>query len=233
MTFKREMEKAVKSVLAPLGYKYKAKEYAHIKPISDDITHLIRYADENHFRPRYFYLKIAVQVISKSLNEILYEVTDGLVDLRNEYVGPVFQMKKEDNDFIFSEFFGNRAMEENISDLEKVYDSIIVHIFERYTTQKSIYTCAIHDEMAVKDNVLVGSSYVPLAYYFEGEFDKAFEFIDNYIAKQMRAKADIPKFAHVFDERVVKFEAIKKNLHAWIKEKRTFKVDSEYMPKFE
>ena len=64
--------------LKSLGYKYYPKIYLFVKNVSDDMVHAIRFAAENHYQPQYYYLKTAVTVASKSLNEILYEVTEGM-----------------------------------------------------------------------------------------------------------------------------------------------------------
>lgn len=230
MSHEAKMERAIKKVLAPQGYKYNKEIYAHIKPISNDIDHQIRYSMEHRFRAQYIFMGIAVQVISKSLNEIIYELTDGLADWRNYSFGPVFQTHIDDATEICSEYLGERAMEENTSCFVEVYESMIVPILGKYTTQKSIYTCAIHDEMAVKYN-RHKSIFIPFAYYIEGEFDKAIEYIDSYVLKQKQAKIEYPDVT-TLDDRIVLFDAYKKNLLKWIQERRTFKVDSEYLPVF-
>lgn len=230
MSYEGQMERAVKKVLKPQGYKYDSEIYAHIKPISTDIDHQIRYSVEHRFRAHYLFLGFAVQVISKSLNEIIYELTDGLADWRNYSFGPIFQTHIDDENEIYTEFLGERTMEENISCFVKVYENMIVPILDKYTTQKSIYTCAIHDNMAVKHN-RHNSVFIPIAYYIEGEFDKAIEYIDSYVLKQRQAKIEYPNVT-TLDDRIVLFEAYKKNLLKWIQEKRTFKVDSEYLPVF-
>ena len=68
--FKRQMEKAIKGYLSPLGFKYFPKEYIYIRYYSDDIVQSICYADETHSKPRYYFLRTAIGVGSLSLAQI-------------------------------------------------------------------------------------------------------------------------------------------------------------------
>ena len=53
MTYKREIEKAIKGYLAPLGFKYYVKDDEFIKKINDDLTQTICYADATRGRKQY------------------------------------------------------------------------------------------------------------------------------------------------------------------------------------
>ena len=90
MTFKNQMEKAIKEYLAPLGFKYNAKKYAYIRYFNEDLTQSISYADENHYRKHYYFLRTSATVTSNLLNIILYEVTDGLMDYRGGRESPAY-----------------------------------------------------------------------------------------------------------------------------------------------
>ena len=74
------------------------------------------------------------------------------------------------------------------------------------------------------------------SYYFNGEFDKAFEFIDKRIeiAKGSEARI-IERYGSLDDEDTEDrrtYEAIRKNLKQWIAERRQFRIDDEYLPHF-
>ena len=82
MTYRREVEKAVKSYLLPLGFKYRPKTYNFFRRYSDEITQDIGFAYETHGRSHYYFMRTFIGVNSMSLNKILFEVTDGIVDYR-------------------------------------------------------------------------------------------------------------------------------------------------------
>ena len=97
-------------------------------------------------------MRAFVSVASKSLDEILFEVTDGRIDYTDFHIGPVYQcsIKKltyGDNDYTHCEFIGNRSMEENLADLDRMYKNDVQKIYDTYNTQKSIFTCAAHEEI--------------------------------------------------------------------------------------
>lgn len=237
MSFKTEKEKAIKAFLKPLGYKYYPKYYKFFKPIDDDIIHSIGYADENHHRYHYYYLRTYVSVASKSLNDILYEVTNGLIDYRDrkDGVGPVYISGFEGSHVIHCEFIGERSMEENIADFEKMLKGDVQRVFDRYQTKKDIYTCAAHDKYYNLGNTPCLWFYAPLAHYFLGEYDEAFNFIKRQIEIQETAIQVVnARNGIVSDETLIYREAylvMRDNLKKWIAEGRQFKVDDEYLPK--
>ena len=243
MTYRKEVEKTVKSYFSQSGYKYYPKKGFFVKSLSSDIIQGIGLAYENHGKSRYYYLRAFVSVASKSLDEILFEVTDGRIDYTDFHIGPVYQcsIKKltyGDNDYTHCEFIGNRSMEDNLADLDRMYKNDVQKIYDTYNTQKSIFTCAAHEELFPFNPVNTPSLfyYGPLNYYFAGQFDKAFEFIDKRIeiAKGSEARI-IERYGSLDDEDTEDrrtYEAIRKNLKQWIAERRQFKVDDEYLPHF-
>ena len=71
MTYKREIEKAIKSYLAPFGYKYNVKDDEFIKKINDDLTQTICYADATRGRKQYHLLTVISTVSSNLLNFVV------------------------------------------------------------------------------------------------------------------------------------------------------------------
>ena len=100
------------------------------------------------------------------------------------------------------------------------------------------HICAAHEESFPFNPVNTPSLfyYGPLNYYFAGQFDKAFEFIDKRIeiAKGSEARI-IERYGSLDDEDTEDrrtYEAMHKNLKQWIAERRQFKIDDEYLPHF-
>lgn len=242
MTFKREFEKAIKEYLAPLGFKKKPKSSFYIRNYSEDIIQSMGWADESCEEPAWHYLKTFVGVSSVSLKNILLEVTDGLAGgPADPTIGPPYFCMHKDwvsadprADFIHCRFKPERPMEENIAEFDKMYEEEVVTLFDMYNTQKAIYLCPITDKYF--EGGLYGWYYVPLAYYFNGEFDKAFEVIEERLTIRDGAEARIlARYGSLSDESLRPrriYENMRRNLKKWIEERRQFKVDDEYLPVF-
>ena len=238
MTYRKEVEKTVKSYFSQSGYKYYPKKGFFVISLSTDIIRSIGFAYENHGKSRYYYLRAFVSVASKSLDEILFEVTDGRIDYTDFHIGPIYQcsIKKltyGDNDYTHCEFIGNRSMEDNLADLDRMYKNDVQKIYDTYNTQKSIFTCAAHEESFPFNPVNTPSLfyYGPLNYYFAGQFDKAFEFIDNQIKLDKANIKELGPYEEAVNN-IKTYEIYRKNLKKWIDERRQFKVDDEYIPIF-
>lgn len=240
MSYKRELEKALKLHLAPLGFKYKAKDYRYYRNYSDDIVQGIGWADERYEEPGWHFLKTFVGVGSVSLEKILSEVTDGLAGGRIETPsgppyfcmhGKVVNFSKPNEDYIHCIFKPERSMEDNIAEFDKMYENKVAKLFDMYNTQKAIYLCPITDEYFNEMNAPCNWYYVPLAYYFNGEFDKAFEFIEE----RVRIVYELIErfgFSESDATTLELYDNYKRNLKKWIEERRQFKVDDEYLPVF-
>lgn len=235
MTFKKQMEKAIKEYLIPLGYKYNSKIYKYVKFVDEDIIHTIGYADSRGFNPGDWHLQTFVAVASQSLNEILYEVTDGIVDLRNIYAGPAYLCSNESQNEICTDFVRGRSMEENMADFERMLNTDVQFVFDRYNTLKKVYTAAADKEFYNLINTPCVWFYAPLSYFFLGEYDEAFKFIDERIeienAMFERILARIGHLREEDTEAQRAFLAMRDNLKKWIAEGRQFKVGDEYLPK--
>lgn len=236
MTFRRETEKALKGYLYPLGFKYYAKDYSYIRAVNDDVKHCIGFAEATCSRARYFYLRTFVTVISNSLNEIIYEVTGGNVDLRNTKVSPAYINVLEDEYLMQVEFIGDRPMEENIAEFDKLYKEKVKQVFDMFNTQKSIYTCPIRLKFYNVLNVTDLWYYVPFAYYLNREFEKAFSYIEERLKieeeKQKRILEKYDELTEDDTEGLRAYISYYENIKKWVEEKRTFKVDEEYLPRF-
>ena len=97
-------------------------------------------------------------------------------------------------------------MEENMADLDRMYKNDVQKIYDTYNTQKSIFTCAAHEEIFPFNPVNTPSLfyYGPLNYYFAGQFDKAFEFIDKRIEIAKGSEARIFECMVLLTMRILK-----------------------------
>ena len=236
VTYKREIEKAIKGYLAPFGYKYNVKDDEFIKKINDDLTQTICYADATHNRKLYHLLTVISTVSSNLLNDVLCQITDGLMNFRGVCASPAYLNTLDGKEVIHTEFMGERTMEENLADFDRMYKKEVLQVFDKFKTTKDVFLCPLREEFFNPYNRPYVRYYVPLAFYFNSEFDKAFEFIDKRIeiAKGSEARI-IERYGSLDDEDTEDrrtYEAIRKNLKQWIAEPRQFKIDDEYLPHF-
>lgn len=125
MTFKREMEKAIKGYLKPLGFKYVAKHFVHIRRCNDDISHSLGYADETHFRPHYYFLKTFVGVAS-----IVLGVSSSCVPVFDEAIAVPFQNCTKEALYIGVSHYDN---------IDSVYDAMSPHYTLTATDTSGVY----------------------------------------------------------------------------------------------
>ena len=240
MTYRREVEKAIKAYLKSLGFKYEQKKYRYFKFHTKDIIHDIGFAYETHGRAHYYFMRTSVGIGSRSLNDILSEVTDGIINYGDFPGGPVYHCRlnrksNRDKDYIHCEFIGDRPMEENVADLDRMYNTDVKRLFEAYNTQKSIYTCSAHEEEFPFNpiNTPCVFFYGPLGFFFDDQFDKAFEFLDERIQIEKDTIRACGQYVSPDTlENLKAYEIYRKNLKKWIDERRQFKVDDEYLPTY-
>jgi hypothetical protein len=158
------------------------------------------------------------------------------MDYRDECESPAYLNTLDGKEVIYTEFIGERTMEENIADFDRMYKEDVLQVFDKFKTTKDVFLCALREKYSNPYNRPCTWYYVPLAYYFNGEFDKAFEFIDKRIEIAKGSEARILSRYNSLDDEDTKdrrvYEAIRKNLKQWIAKQRQFKVDDEYLPIF-
>ena len=234
MTYKKQMEKAIKEYLAPYGFKYSTKHYAFVKKINEDMTQWITWAGETHFRKQYYFLRTSAVVSSNLLYAILAEVTNGLTDFRCGYCSPAYLTTLDGKNVIHTEFIGERSMEDNIPEFDQMFKQDINSVFDKFSTTKSVILSPIKEPFFNPYNTPNVFFYVPLAYYFNGEFNKALEYIDERLEICKATEPMILSRYGVLGEEDINerkaYILYKENLKKWIAEGRQFKIDNEYLP---
>ena len=235
MTYRREMEKAIKAYLSQYGFKYYPKGFGYEKRLNDEFSYSLLCTSTSYYQKHYFEVSIAVTVTSKSLNEILYEATNGIIDYRDLAGSPAYVNVLDDDSAMEMEFTGERSIEENIAEFDRIYKEQVQSVFDKYSSMKSIYTCPLHDKNFNILNTPYIWFYVPLAYYFEGRYDEAFKYIDKRLEfEDVHIKKVLERYGHLDDEDTKYRDAylnMRDNMKKWIAEGRQFKVDDEYLPK--
>lgn len=236
MSYRKEVNKNINEYLKAHGFAYKSKKYIYVRDYNDDIVQGIGFAEETWHVPLRYFMRTFITIASKSLNDILFEVSNGMLDYRKKYTSPAYFCQYNDGieyeDCIHTIFISNKSMEDNIHEFDIMFNGVVQMIYKKYSKQKDIYLCPITDKYFNQIKAPCNWYYVPLAYFFNGEFRKAFMFIDERIAIENRM---IERFGphSSSDETISIYETYRSNLEKWIADKRQFKVDDEYLPVYD
>ena len=229
------MEKAIKAYLSQYGFKYFPKGFGYEKKLNDEFSYSLLCTTASYYQKNYFEVSIAVTVTSKSLNEILYEATNCMIDYRDLVGSPAYINVLDDDSTMEMEFTGERSMEENIAEFDRIYKEQVQSVFEKYSSMKSIYTCPLHDKNFNILNTPYIFFYIPLAYYFEGRYDEALKHIAQRLEiEDVCIKKVLERYGELREETTKYRDAylnMRENIKKWIAEGRQFKVDDEYLPK--
>ena len=246
MAYRKEVEMAIKGFLTKVGFKRKPKTYKFTRLLTDDISQDIGFAYETHGRFNYYFMRTTVGICSHSLNNILFEVTDGKIDHRSIGIGPVYLSRSKyytgkpysDMDYIHCEFFADLSMDDNLADFERMYINDVQVVFNSFLTQKSIYTCSAHEERFPfnPSNIASGFFYGPLGYFFDGQFSKAIKYAEERIkiaeTTVLSCKGIVSAYEEARNE-LMAYKAYLRNLKKWIAEQRQFSVDGEFLPRYD
>lgn len=228
------MEKAIKAYLSQYGFKYNPKGFGYEKRQNDEFSYSLLCATASHYQKQYFQISISVTVASRSLNKILYDATNSLIDYRELFGSPAYINVLDDDSTMEMEFTGERSIEENIAEFDRIYKEQVQSVFDKYSSMKSIYTCPLHDKNFNILNTPYIFFYIPLAYYFEGRYDEAFRHIDKRLEiEDVHIKKVLERYGELREGTTEYRDAylnMRDNLKKWIAEGRQFKVDDEYLP---
>ena len=125
-------------------------------------------------------------------------------------------------------------MKANMTSFDTMFRDDISQVYEKYGTTKAVIFSPINEPNFNWYNTPNLWFYVPLAYYLNGEYDKAFEFIDERIECEIKCeKKVLERFGSLTEDDTKDRRAYityKENLKKWIAEGRQFKIDNEYLP---
>lgn len=216
MSYKVEVLKAIKSCLKSYGFKYKEGYFENTS--NPRVTINLLFSMENHFKSHYFYVGMGALIIIPQLNEMLYELTESMVDLQGK-TGPIC-LRTFNSEYgteeIHSEFYGAKDMEENIRNFNTEITDKIMPAIQVYQTMNDVISALVSDNQ--KEQLSIWAFYyIPIAYYLKGEYAKALQYIDEYIIRQKELNNMRPNKEYICQIKI--FEIYRKNLIRWIDSK--------------
>ena len=177
MTYKHQMEKAIKNYLATAGFKYYTPRYVYLRRVDDNTVFSIICGEFSYYRKEYYQLNIHAGLIYRGWNNLLYQLTEGSRDFDSFMNGPcLFATHPNWNDCV--EFTGKRPMEENLDAFKQEVETRAFPILERYQDRGALYQDMIrnrNDYYYEKNK----KWYMPIAHYVNGNHQEALRFVEN------------------------------------------------------
>ena len=151
MTYRQQMESAIKAYMKSIGFKYDASCYTFYKEYSDDVEATMIYGQSSHGFKSYYDLNIGFHLRYKSWNNLLFELTDGFTELNRFRTGtfgfdyPVERI----NDLQYSmTFSAQRSIEENMEEFRQIVETCGIPFWDKFSNKDILYSCLFMDEYA-------------------------------------------------------------------------------------
>lgn len=167
MTYKRQMEKAIKEYMKSVGFKYYSPRYLFLKKVDDDTFFTIGYGTASGYMKEYYKLSIDACIIYRSWNNLLYQLTESSCDFDSFTNGPVLfptRLYWNEKHVVFT---GTRSIEENLEDFKEELEQQAFPFLERYTNRDFLYQDMVErpNDIHYMKNL---KWYMPIAHYVNG-----------------------------------------------------------------
>lgn len=177
MTYKRQMEKAIKEYMSSIGFKYYTPRFTYFKKVNDDTLFRVGYATASGYEKEFYELSIYACTIYRSWNNLLYQLTDGFCDFDSWTNGPVSfptRLTWQEKQVVFT---GTRSMEENLADYKEELETRALPFLERYTNREILYQDMVErpDDIHYLKNL---KWYMPIAHYVNGTPKAALQHVE-------------------------------------------------------
>ena len=178
MTYKRQMEKAIKEYMTSIGFRYYAPRYLYAKKVDDEMVWRIGYGAYSRYQKEYYLLAIDACAIYRSWNELLYQLTEGSCDFDSFTNGPIFFPTRVYYHEPHVESTGARPMEENLAAFKKELEEQAFPLLSRYLDKKLLYEDMMNNEheLAYCKN---RKWYMPIAHYVNGNYEAALQHVEE------------------------------------------------------
>lgn len=178
MTYKRQMEKAIKEYMDSIGFKYYSPRYLYIRKVDDDTVFTTRYATTSYYMKEHYELSINACVIYRSWNDLLYRLTEGSCDFDSFMNGPVYfptRLTREEKHVVFT---GTRTIDENLADYKEEIETHALPVLERYTDKVVLFQDMQNNSgsLSYRKNI---KWYMPIAYHLNGKDDEALRYVEK------------------------------------------------------
>ena len=140
MTFKQQMEKAIKEYLTSMGFKYAPKQYLFYKDNENDLSFCTMYGTTSYHRKEYYELQTMFYIKCPEWDDEVARLFFEKEDLNLRFSGPLFfwtpRNIKEKSRVIFT---GTRSMEENLAAYKHEFETYGLPLYEKFTTKDIMY----------------------------------------------------------------------------------------------
>ena len=194
MTYKQQMQKAIKGYMKDIGFKYDAQQFTFYKDVDEDCELALIYAATSHGFKEYYDLNIQVSVIRKSWNLLLYELTNNKIDMVNFRIGmfsfPCPPLSKQPYSMTFS---SHRSIDDNLLEFKSIIQNYALIFWELFSDDVTAYNKMFSEEYSYVCQFSYRFSY-PVACYMHKDYDRALEYAKSFLSEhkqEVKAKPNI------------------------------------------
>ena len=193
MTYKQQMQKAIKGYMKDIGFKYDAKLFSFYKFIDEDTDLMLIYSLTSHGFKEYYELGISASIVKKTWNYTLCEMTNGVIN-HNKYRSGLFHINCTNNpqrgySMVFS---GKREMKENMREFIGIVEMYAIPFWKKYINEDFLYADLI--SAAPQCCSSYGPFIKPLVCYMHKDYDRALEYAKIFLSEhkqEVKAKPHI------------------------------------------
>ena len=172
MTYKQQMQKAIKGYMKDISFKYDARQFTFYKEVNEDCVLNLVYAASSHGFKEYYDLNIQVSVIRKSWNLLLYELTNHKIDMVNFRIG-MFSfhcppLSKQPYSMTFS---SRRSIDDNLFEFKSIIQNYVLTFWELFSDDVTAYNKMFSEEYSYVCQYSYRFSY-PVACYMHKDYDQ-------------------------------------------------------------
>ena len=220
MTFKQQMEEAIKEYLTSMGFKYAPKQYLFYKDNENDLSFCTMYGTTSYHRKEYYELQTMFYIKCPEWDDEVARLFFEKEDLNLRFSGPLFfwtpRNIKEKSRVIFT---GTRSMEENLAAYKHEFETYGLPLYEKFTTKDIMYENMFKPEYSYAFGWF-SRWYFPVVSYLYGDYEKAMHYASQTLNELKKSKTG---FLNTPSVSLVEYSRFYKNLLAAIKARPDYK----------
>lgn len=225
MTYRQQMQKAIKGYMKDIGFRYDARQFTFYKEVNDDCELALVYAASSHGLKEYYDLNIQVSVIRKSWNILLYELTDKKIDMVNCRIGMYSfhcpPLPKQPYSMTFASY---RSIEDNVLEFKGIIHDYALSFWDVFSDDVTAYSKMFSKDFAYVCQFSYRYSY-PIACYMHKDYDKALEYANKYLHESKQNVKEKPDIAGL-RKQLELYTTFYNNLYRLIKAQPDYKATS-------
>jgi len=221
MTYRQQMESAIKAYMKSIGFKYDKTCFTYYKEYNDDVEASMIYGQSSHGFKSYYDLNIGFHLRYKSWNNLLFELTDGFTNLNQFRMGmfgfsyPLEENK--DNPLQYSmTFSAQRSIEENMEEFRQIVESWGIPFWDKFSNKDSLYSYLLMDEYAYAFSDWSEYSF-PVTFFMKKDYEQSLQYAKKFLEghkQEVRRNPHADGLVSLLDRYKVFYKNLKKMIES-------------------